>query len=359
MDWIIAAYIIAFFFAMNIGASGTAASMGPAYGSGAIKKRSLAVFLAGISAFAGALAGGEVVKTIGEGIIPHSVIEPGTVVIILCGACFTLFIANILGIPLSTSEVVIGSLVGVGLAYKDIYIYNLVIILIFWFIIPCVSFLISFFFGKVIQITKQRYPLLLKKKKWKSLLPYLLIAAGLTEAFAAGMNNVGNAVGPLVGAGVISVPSALFYGGIFLGLGCMLLGGKVLETNGKRIIPLSVSQGIAVSTTGGSLVIAASLAGIPVPLTQVTTTAIAGIGASQYGMRLWQKSILRQIVNVWLLSPVVSLVVSYALMMIFIHEDLYTCIVLMSVFIATLGSIHLSRLIKKEKSQFHDEGSGI
>ena len=39
------AFIIALFFAMNIGASGAAAAMGVSYGSGAIKKRRVALFI--------------------------------------------------------------------------------------------------------------------------------------------------------------------------------------------------------------------------------------------------------------------------------------------------------------------------
>lgn len=38
---------------------------------------------------------------------------------------------------------------------------------------------------------------------WKKGLMLLVIVAGFIEAFSAGMNNVANAVGPLVGANLI------------------------------------------------------------------------------------------------------------------------------------------------------------
>src|SRR4051812_38787492 len=109
------AIAIALFFAMNIGASGTAAAMGTAYGANAINNKRIALLLVAISAFLGAtIGGGEVAKTISKGIIPSDLLQVKAVVIILFGATFTLFLSNLLGIPLSTSEVTIGSIVGVG-----------------------------------------------------------------------------------------------------------------------------------------------------------------------------------------------------------------------------------------------------
>ncbi len=141
----IAAFVIALFFAMNIGASGTAAAMGPAYGSGAVPTKRIAMILVSLFAFLGALSGGEVVRTIGNGIIPAQVLDVDIVVIVLTAACLTLFTANMIGIPLSTSEVVVGAIVGAGLAFQSLFIDKLLVIVSFWLVIPAASFLIAFF----------------------------------------------------------------------------------------------------------------------------------------------------------------------------------------------------------------------
>ncbi|WP_018924046.1 inorganic phosphate transporter [Salsuginibacillus kocurii] len=359
MIWILAAYVIAIFFAMNIGASGTAAAMGPAYGSGAVKTKRRAMLLVAISAFAGALAGGEVVQTIGGGIVPEANMTTQVAVIILSSACLTLFIANLMGIPLSTSEVIVGSLAGVGVAYQSLIVNNLLLIVSFWIIIPFAAFFIAFVLGHVIRWAEAKWPVLTGNGKVKKGLGILLIIAGMLEAFAAGMNNVANAVGPLVGAGLIDVQVAVIVGGVSLALGALLLSSGVLETNGTKITRLSYIQGSAVSATGGFLVIGASIFGFPVPLTQVTTSAIAGIGTADRGFQVWQQSILKRIVSVWILSPIVALVLSYTLMTVFILHDFFTFIMLVSVFIATLGTIQLTQLMKKEKRSFQDHGSGI
>jgi sulfate permease len=355
----IVAIIIACFFAMNIGASGTAAAMGPAYGSGAIAKKRNAMILVGGFAFLGALAGGEVVRTIGSGIIPASIVDVEIVIIILAAACLSLFIANLLGIPLSTSEVVVGAIVGAGIAYQSLYFDKLIIIVSFWVIVPIVAFLLAFVFGHLVRKLERKYPNLTGKGKWKKPLVILLIISGSMEAYAAGMNNVANAVGPLVGAGLLDITPAILMGGFFVAIGALALGGRVLETNGKRITKLSLLQGSTVSLTGGSLVITASIFGLPVPLTQVTTSAIIGIGTVNGGLRLWQKSILKQILKVWIVSPLFSLVLSYGLILFFKQGDYYSLFVLISVLIATGGAYSMYQSARNERRSTFDEGAGI
>ncbi|GIQ67529.1 anion permease [Xylanibacillus composti] len=352
---------VALFFAMNIGASGAAATMGVAYGSGALRKLA-ALILVGIGVFLGAyFGGGEVVKTLGSGIIPTDLLSIPIVLIILIGAAGTLFLANLLGIPLSTSEVTVGSVVGVGVAYQVLYVKSLLVIVSFWLIIPLLAFGISWVAGHLIRRLEQRDARWRGEgsRGWRRTLMLLVIGAGFVEAISAGMNNVANAVGPLVGAGLMSTEDGILWGGLFVALGALLLGGRVLETNGKKITQLSLLQGTAISGTGGSLVIAASLFGIPVPLTQVTTTAIMGIGAVNQGMKVWQKGIVLKILKVWLVSPLLSLVVSFTLVKIFVDPEPYQVVVMTAGLIALIGLKSLYNSAQAEKRTVHEEGGGI
>lgn len=54
----LAAILFSLFFAVNIGASGAAASMGVAYGSGAVKKKTYALIICAVGVLAGAVIGG-------------------------------------------------------------------------------------------------------------------------------------------------------------------------------------------------------------------------------------------------------------------------------------------------------------
>jgi sulfate permease len=358
--WI--AMAIALVFAMNIGASGAAAAMGVAYGSGAISRKKIALVIVAIGVFLGAyLGGGEVVKTLGSGIIPSNLMTVQLVIIILLAATITLFGANMMGIPLSTSEVTVGSVVGVGVAYQALYVKSILTIVAFWLAIPLVAFVIAWGMGYFIRWLEGRDPRWkgIGSGKWKRTLVLLVIFAGFTEAFSAGMNNVANAVGPLVGAGLVSAEMGVFWGGLFVALGAILLGGRVLETNGKKITQMSLLQGISISSTGGILVIISSLLGIPVPLTQVTTTAILGIGTADHGRSLWQKGIITKILRVWIVSPVLALVMSYTLVKIFIEPSPYILVVLAALLVAVVGLKSLYDTMQYEKRSINEDGGGI
>src|SRR6478609_1581771 len=343
------AFIIALFFAMNIGASGAAAAMGVSYGSGAIKKRRVALFICAVGIVLGAIiGGGEVVKTISSGIIPEKLLSVELVIIILAAATLSLFFANLIGIPLSTSEVTVGSVVGVGVAYQSLYVEKLLVVMSFWIIVPLVSFVI----GKVI---KRRAHKKEAEGKWKRVLTILVIATGFFEAFSAGMNNVANAVGPLVGAGLMDATTGVIAGGLAVALGALLLGGRVIETNGKKITRYSVGEGCIISGTGASLVTVASLFGLPVPLTQVTTSSIIGIGAANTGFTKEQREVVIQMLKVWVVSPVFSLVISYVLVKLVLESDLYSFVVLASGCIATAGVLSLARATRRKRASLQSE----
>ncbi|WP_165996733.1 inorganic phosphate transporter [Bacillus sp. Cs-700] len=346
---------VALFFAMNIGASGAAASMGVAYGAGAIKKRRTALAVCAFGIVAGAIfGGGNVIKTMGSGIIPTSVLSLKVILIIFISATTALFLANIMGIPLSTSEVTVGSVVGVGIAYRALFFSNVMVIMLLWIIIPVIAFVTALIVGKGLKAFKKRLHL---TTKWQKTLTIVLIAAGFLEAFSAGMNNVANAVGPLVGAGVLSLSHGAWLGGAFVALGALVFGSRVLETNGYRITRFSLGEGCAISGTSAGLVIGASLFGIPVPLTQITTSSIIGIGTAKDGFQLWQKDVITKMLKVWAVSPVFSLVISYSMIKLFLESDLYTLIAIGSVILATVGSGSLIRSIRTQKRTLQEKES--
>lgn len=140
--------------------------MGIAYGAGAVRKRQAALWISGIGVFLGAMiGGGEVVKTIGSGIIPASILNVHIVVIILGSSAISLFIANIAGIPLSTSEVTVGSIVGVGVAFQAVFTDKLLVIVMYWLTIPIAAFFLAFLIGQLLKKTEAK-PRWLKQQKW-------------------------------------------------------------------------------------------------------------------------------------------------------------------------------------------------
>lgn len=307
--------VLALFFAANIGASGTAAAMGEPYGGGALRRARTALLLVAVFAFLGAaVGGGKVAQTIGVGLIDPDVVRPELVLVILSAACLTLFTANLIGIPLSTSEVTVGAVVGVGLAAGGLLTQRLPLIFLAWIVVPIWTFAITVAARRyVIPYVEAWLATFKNRHRVRQIIGFVLVATGCYQAFAAGMNNVANAVGPLLSAELVPLTTGLLMGGAGLSAGALFLGRRVLETNAKRITRLSLLDATAVAFTGGTLVLLASLWGIPVPLTQTTTVGIMGIGVAKRCETALNRPQVIQILRVWILSPIASLLLALGL----------------------------------------------
>jgi sulfate permease len=342
----ILAVIIGLFFAMNIGASGAAASMGISYGAGVVKKR-FALFLCGIAVFLGAwLGGGEVVKTIGSGIVPSSTFTNAIALIVLASAALSLFLANTFGIPLSTSEVAVGSVIGAGVVYQSVYVGKFLWIAMFWLLTPFAAFVIAILASYFLKINVIKR--VISQSKSGTVLAIVVVIMGLFEAFSAGMNNVANAVGPLVAAKLMTSGNGVLWGGLAVAIGAILFGQRVLETNGKKITALKLEEGCVISGTGATLVTAASIFGIPVPLTQITTSSIIGIGFAKHGRAVLKKDIVVQLLTVWIVSPVLSMVLSYTIIQLVIVRNIYPIVAMAGVLVAVFGILFLMKRPKAE-----------
>ncbi|RYL94918.1 inorganic phosphate transporter [Sporolactobacillus sp. THM7-4] len=320
-------FLLSFFFAVNIGASGAATSMGIAYSARALS-RWHGVLLSGVGMFLGAWFGGEkVVKTLSQGIVPASEITVKITLMILLGATLTLFLANLSGIPLSTSEVTVGAIVGLGLITQHFYTENLLRIIGYWLVTPVVCFGLALGIGFLLNQLKISVKYDITTSRW---LPVLVILFGVFDAFSAGMNNVANAMGPLVSSHLIASHQSVIVGGLFVALGAVTLGHRTLETNGRRISKLTFLEGGLVSFMTASLVVLASAAGIPVPQAQMSTCAILGIGAAKSGRSIFKKTVIKKILAVWVLSPVLSAAVSFGLIQITVKNSANMLVVLIA-----------------------------
>jgi len=315
---------IALFFAMNIGGSGLSIAMEIPYGAGAISKNKAMILVALFVVLGAVLAGEGVIETVGFGIVPEEILDINIAIIILSSAAVCILITNIFGIPMSTSEVTVGALAGVGLYFtlvvgrsQSLNVLTIAEIAGFWFFLPALSFVIAyiirrFLYQRIIGwLTKMEL-----EERIKRALDTMLITSGCYVAFSIGANNTSNAIGPLVGAGAIELVSGALFGGLFIGVGALIFGRRVLETTGKKIAEVCTLEAALAAFISGTLVILASFLGIPVPLAQVVPTAIMGIGCGQEGQytdnpnsEIWQK-----MVRVWLISPVVALTISFSLM---------------------------------------------
>ena len=306
--------VLTSFFAMNMGASGFAPSMAAAYGAGFLKRyQAVAVF--SLFVFLGAVtAGGGVVETISHEIIPSRFMDIKVALIIMGSATITLFIANLLKVPQSTSQVTVGSLVGVGIYLGHINGTPFKLMVPLWFILPFAAYAITFALGKWLYPRLRRYVLAQNLMRRYRLLQFFVLASSCYAAFSIGSNNVANATGPLVGANIASALAAALCVAPFFGMGGAALGMGNLETAGKELTPLGVLSAALVSFVGASLLLLASGLGMPASEVQINLGAIFAIGVVKTGhAAMLRNAATRRAAAVWTVAPIISVVIAWFL----------------------------------------------
>lgn len=87
--------------------------------------------------------------------------------------------------------------------------------------------------------------------------------------------------------------------GCFLVLGLLTLGFVVMKTIGQKITVLSPMAAFAAQLSGSCVVIAATLAGMPVSTTHVIVGAITGVGVSVEGLKAINVKTIGKILLGW------------------------------------------------------------
>lgn len=314
----IVAYLVAIFMGLNIGGNNAAAAMGAAYGA-KVRTKYQAVILIGIFSLLGAVfSGGAVIKTLGSGILPSGTILLNGAIVAVGAAGITVFLANLLRIPISTSQAAVGSVVGIGLFYgsSKLNLPLLGYIVSWWVVTPVLAWLLAYLMGKYLytDILVWLADHSSSEASIKKLLNVLLIISGCYVAYSAGANNAANAVGPFVGAGLIEPIWGAVLGGLTIGFGALLMGGRVLDTVGKEITELCIIRATFVEFTAAILVHVASILGVPVSLGEIVAAGVIGIGCANSGMHLVKGEVVKKIMIAWVVSPLLAGVMALALM---------------------------------------------
>lgn len=311
---------IVIFFAMNMGASGIAPAFAASLGGKLIKKKQALLLFWIFVILGGVILGRNVSFTLGRNLVPQELISFNVVLIILSAATLSLFLANFLKIPQSTSQVTVGSIVGMGLYFQQLNLKTLFQkVLPMWIVLPLLSYLLTLLIFKSIYPPKHDN-LYIYQKLFASHRKIKLsnLASSCYVAFAIGANNVANAAGPLNGAGLINIGLGLLLVAPLFGLGACFMGKGTLETAGKEIIPLGLISSTLVAFVTATLLIFASILGIPQSLVQLNIASIFAISCLKDGHRYtWNRRIVQRTFFVWVITPLISIGMSYFLLRLF------------------------------------------
>ena len=322
-------FLVAIFLAINMGGSGTAPSFSAAYGANIIRK-GLIPGLFGIMVFIGAIAAGkDTATTVGKDILSPDLMSFTLVSIILFSVAIALLIANLLGIPQSTSQATVLSVTAPAVYFNTLNTDKLFFeILPTWFVLPIISFFICLLIGKYIYKPIRKRTYFFKNISKKPYIKAIVILMSLYVAFAIGANNVANAAGPIASMTInelgiqdindnfvlIMILATLIVAPSF-GIGSSFFGKKLAENTGKEIVLFGSIEAIIISFITASLLLMASvIKGIPSSLVQLNTAAILGIGVAKLGPRnIFKKTSVNKFFIVWIIAPIFAFALSLLL----------------------------------------------
>lgn len=299
----------------SIGANDAANSLGTAVGSKVLTLKQ-AVVLIVVFGFLGAfLQGSHVVKTIGKGIVPMGELDSATSLYIALvasfAACAWVVLATAWKMPISTSHSIVGAVAGAGLAvHAPIKWKVLCDIFICWIFTPVGAAILGYIFYRIFKNIFYRF---VPRRYIKICMATLIITSGCYVAYTWGANDVANATGVMVGAGVFSQHLSVVIGGLAIVLGIATWGYKVIETVGSEITQLLPIMAFSAQLASAINVHIYTVAGMPVSTSHSIVGAIFGVGLVK-GMRVINLRILKEIVFCWLATPFVSGIISFIIL---------------------------------------------
>lgn len=307
---------IAVFFALNMGASGIAPSFAAVFGGKLISRRA-AVILFTVFVILGALTfGSRVAKTLSSGIIPRELFTFEVALIVLASAVTSLFIANLLKVPQSTSWVTVFSILGAAVYFNSLNWATMLRLVGMWFLLPLIAFVLTFLFFRVIYPPNFKNLWFYEKAHlYKKQIHLLALVSSCYVAFAIGANNVANAVGPLMGANLIEPLLGLLLFAPFFGVGGWLINDRTMKTIGKEIVPLGLITSTIISFITATLLIFASALGVPQSLVQLNALAIMAVGTlkHEHVLAVRQRAVQKTFL-IWLFAPILSGVLAFLLL---------------------------------------------
>lgn len=310
------------FMAFCIGANDAANPVDQAVGAGTLTLKR-ALFLFSLFTMIGALIQGRcVIKTLGAGIVPKIDVIAALIAVVSAG--IWVLTATLLGLPISTSQSITGSIIGVGLAYAITGVIKfdeinwgvMTRILLSWVTSPAIAISLAFFLY-LLFVKLDRF---LKGKGYDSG-KYFLILHITSVAFAAysfGANDVANATGVYltVTREYLGLPtedamlmlSAL--GGIFIAIGGFTLGSRVIRTTAFRITrldrPSGAAAGFSLALTVWCFTTIPYMVwgfGMPISTTHVSVSSIIGVGIARVkSLRGLNFKVVATIISSWLLT---------------------------------------------------------
>jgi PiT family inorganic phosphate transporter len=294
----------------NIGANDTANCIGTTVGCGLLPFRRAAIIVAIFAVLGGLLQGHHVMDTIGKGIVKDELNILAVFVALICSGIFVT-LATFFRIPTSTSQAIVGGVMGIGLALDaNIDYAKLIRIAESWVICPLLVMVLAFALYHL--LTRLLHRIVSRNILVQNAIGWLAILSGCYVAYSMGANNAGNAVGPIANLGIIHPTVLLAIGGAAIAVGAITYGRRVADTVGKGITPLDIPGAFVAQIAAAFGMHLFSIFGIPVSTSSAIVGAVVGVGLVKGARSISQKTIWTILIG-WVLTPFLAALSAYTI----------------------------------------------
>ncbi len=325
----LALLVIAFIVAFAIGSNDE--TMSPAVGARVFSVRAAVLIGAFINLVGAISLGGGVSEKVGSDLVTGNELTTQMVFAILISMTVWLLIASATkGLPISTTQCIVGSVIGVAIAAPIISgsvwgaeaINTAVVIEIFagWIISPLIGFFIAAVVFWLVRKLQYRAAGLSGREKQEQIAAYGLAVFLIITGLSRGGNDVANAVAPLVNhpffstpltIGSFSIPGiyvVLIVGGLGMGCGLIVVGRKVIKVLATEVVTLSPSSALSASISVSLIMFVGTYFGLPLSGTHVLVAALIAVGyVANTPVRMKQ---VRDIIVSWIITVPISLIVA-------------------------------------------------
>ena len=295
------------FVGWTLGSNDSANIFGTGVAARVIKYRT-AIILISIFVVLGALIEGEkCFATVGK----LTNLTPESAFWVALAAGITMFVLTYLALPCSTSQAIIGAVLGAGLISGIPELSRLYKVGACWVLTPIASIVLSFLLYHLIGFFLDRYGISPQKRSFLILAG--LIGAGCFGAYALGANNVANVTGVYVGSGLLTPFEGALIGSLSIVSGVLTYSKKVMITVGRKITYLDEYSAFISELSAAITVEIFTQVGVPVSTSQAIVGGVVGAGLVK-GARTVSKRTLMGIGVGWFSTPIMAGIISFSLL---------------------------------------------
>ncbi len=225
-------------------------------------------------------------------------------------AALTVTLMTLLKLPISASQAVVGSIIGIAVMRHQLDLGALQKVVLCWVGTPLGAMLLA----------AVLYPLLSRLYNWANLSMYRhdrflrlgLVLVGSYGAYALGANNVANVGAFFLASGTMSPALANLAGGLCIAFGVVTFSRGVMGTVGRGLAKLDAFSSLVVILAEAITVHCYAKVGVPVSTSQAVVGAVVGVGL----VRGLSSLRLKPLLNVglgWILTPALGCLLSILL----------------------------------------------